>query len=183
MRNTRNRRHNMRKGVIVLNSDYGFLNVVNWKQAVKLVVKGKVEVLEFTSRVLENCERTVKIIVPKIIRLVKMIRTLYKARVPYSKRNVFIRDRFQCAYCGDKIGKPTLDHVIPSSKGGKSDFDNTVTACRPCNAVKGDRTPRESGMFMRYQPYQPTVMEFLQIRLRSLGVKDILDEYFESCKI
>jgi 5-methylcytosine-specific restriction endonuclease McrA len=183
MRNTRNRRRNMKKGVIVLNTDYSFLNVVNWKQAIKLIVKGKVEVLEFTSRVLENCERTVKIIVPKIMRLVKMIRTLYKARVPYSKRNVFIRDKFQCAYCGDKIGKPTLDHVIPSSKGGKTDFDNAVTACRPCNAKKGDRAPREASMFMRYQPYQPTVMEFLQIRLRSLGVKDILDEYFESCKV
>ncbi len=111
-----------------------------------------------------------------------MIRTLYKARVPYSKRNVFIRDKFICTYCNTKTGKPTADHVIPRSKGGKSTFDNVVTACKPCNLAKMDRTPREAGMFMAYQPYQPTVMEFLQIRLKSLGVKDILDEYFESCK-
>jgi 5-methylcytosine-specific restriction endonuclease McrA len=172
----------MRKGIIVLNTDYTFLNVVNWKQAIKLIVKGKVEVLEFTSRILENAEKTIRIIVPKIMRLVKMIRTLYKARVPYSKRNVFIRDKFVCAYCNKKVGKPTADHVIPRSKGGKSNFDNVVTACRPCNADKMDRTPREAGMFMKYQPYQPTVMEFLQIRLKNLGVKDVLDEYFEGLK-
>jgi len=45
-----------------------------------------------------------------------------------------------------------------------------------------DRTPREANMFMKYQPHQPTVMEFLQIRLKSLGVQDVLDEYFEGLK-
>jgi len=180
---TKRKRYGMSKGIVVLNTDYSFLNVVNWKQAIKLIVKGKVEVLEFTSRVLENAERTIRIVIPKIIRLVKMIRTLYKARVPYSKRNVFIRDKFKCAYCNTKVGKPTADHVIPRSKGGKSNFDNVVTACKPCNATKMDRTPREANMFMRYQPHQPTVMEFLQIRLKSLGVQDVLDEYFEGLKV
>ena len=176
------KRYGMSKGIVVLNTDYSFLNVVNWKQAIKLIVKGKVEVLEFTSRVLENAEKTIRIVIPKIIRLVKMIRTLYKARVPYSKRNVFIRDKFVCAYCSTKVGKPTADHVIPRSRGGKSNFDNVVTACKPCNATKMDRTPREANMFMKYQPHQPTVMEFLQIRLKSLGVQDVLDEYFEGLK-
>ena len=172
-----------KSGVIVLNSNYTFLNIVNWKQAIKLMVKGKAEALEYTTKVLRNCERTFKIVVPKILRLVKMIRTLYKARVPYSKRNVFIRDRFVCAYCNEKVRKPTLDHVIPKSKGGKTTWENAVTACKPCNIKKADRTPREAGMFMSYQPHQPTVMEFLQIRIKSLGVQDILDEYFESVKV
>lgn len=167
-------------GVVVLNTNYTFLNIVNWKQAIKLMVKGKAEALEFTTRVLRNAERTIRIVVPKILRLIKMVRTLYKARVPYSKRNVFIRDKFTCAYCSKKVKKPTVDHVIPRSRGGKTCWDNAVTACRPCNSAKEDKTPREAGMFMIYQPYQPTVMEFLQIRMKSLGVQDILDEYFES---
>lgn len=183
MRVPRFRKTRMVSNVIVLNSDYSFLNVVNWKQAIKLLVKGKAEALEFTTRMVRNAERTVKIVIPKILRLVKMIRTLYKAKVPYSKRNVFIRDKFQCAYCHEKVRRPTLDHVIPKSRGGKSDWENTVTACRPCNNVKQDRTPREASMFMAYQPYQPTVMEFLQIRIKSLGVQDVLDEYFETCKV
>jgi 5-methylcytosine-specific restriction endonuclease McrA len=177
------KRRNVAGGVIVLNSNYAFLNIVNWKQAIKLMVKGKAEALEFTTRVLRNAERTIKIVVPKILRLVKMIRTLYKARVPYSKRNVFIRDKFVCAYCNEHVRRPTLDHVIPKSRGGRTDFDNTVTACRPCNAHKGDKTPREAGMFMGYQPYQPTVMEFLQIRMKSLGVQDVLNEYFETLAV
>jgi len=174
------KRRRPESGVIVLNSNYTFLNIVNWKQAVKLMVKGKAEALEFTTRVLRNAERTIRIVIPKILRLVKMIRTLYKAKVPYSKRNVFIRDKFVCAYCGTHTPKPTLDHVIPRSKGGKTTWENAVTACKPCNSKKQDRAPREAGMFMIYQPYQPTVMEFLQIRMKSLGVQDILDEYFET---
>ena len=61
MRSLKNRRRNMKKGIIVLNTDFSFLNVVNWKQAIKLIVKGKVEVLEFTSRVLRNAEKTYEI--------------------------------------------------------------------------------------------------------------------------
>ena len=33
-----------------------------------------------------------------------------------------------------------MDHVIPRSKGGKSGWDNMVTACKKCNLAKGSRT-------------------------------------------
>lgn len=32
----------------------------------------------------------------------------------------------------------TLDHIIPSSKGGKSNIKNLVLACMPCNVKKSD---------------------------------------------
>lgn len=171
--------HTFRKsGVILLNADYSYLNVVSWKKAITLICKGKVEVLEASKRIIRNAERTIEILVPKIMRLIKMIRTLYKNKVPYSKRNVYIRDGFECAYCHSEPARLTLDHVQPKSRGGKSTFENTVAACKECNLKKGDQTPSECGMYLRKQPYAPTINEFLQLRMKKLGIGDVLEEYF-----
>lgn len=169
-----------KSGVILLNADYSYISVVKPKKAITLICKGKVEVLKATKKIWRNAERTVEILVPKIMRLIKMIRTLYKARVPYSKRNVYIRDNFTCVYCGSEPGKLTIDHVVPKSKGGKSTFENTVAACKECNLSKEDRTPNEARMYMKKQPYAPTISEFLQMRMRRLGIGDILDEFYKT---
>ena len=49
---------------------------------------------------------------------------------------VFERDKV-CIYCKSKE-QLTLDHLIPISKGGKSDFSNFVLACKKCNISKRD---------------------------------------------
>ena len=51
----------------------------------------------------------------------------------------------RCAYCGRRLKKKeaTKDHVIPSSRGGTGCESNIVTACRPCNNFKANRTPEE----------------------------------------
>lgn len=57
---------------------------------------------------------------------------------------VFKRDGFVCCYCGDDVSDdPQCDHVLPISRGGQNSLDNLVTACRPCNSSKGDKTPEE----------------------------------------
>ena len=55
---------------------------------------------------------------------------------------VFKRDEFKCQYCGATPPSVVLeaDHVIPSSKGGKTDIDNLVTSCFDCNRGKRDRS-------------------------------------------
>jgi hypothetical protein len=52
---------------------------------------------------------------------------------------VFKRDGFLCAYCGESPPKVVLqvDHIDPVSKGGTNDIDNLVTSCQPCNIGKG----------------------------------------------
>jgi 5-methylcytosine-specific restriction endonuclease McrA len=63
-----------------------------------------------------------------------------KSTIRYSKQNVFLRDGFECQYCGILVTRKTatVDHVLPVSHGGKTTFENTVTACAPCNANKGN---------------------------------------------
>ena len=66
-----------------------------------------------------------------------------EARKPVSKRirfEVFKRDGFCCAYCGATPPNVLLecDHIEPVSAGGKTEMDNLVTACQPCNRGKSD---------------------------------------------
>jgi len=160
--------------VILLNSDYSYLNTISWKTAMKLLFKGKVEMLKATNRILKSIEGKWTVVVPAVLRLIKLVRTVYKTRVPFSKRNVVQRDLFTCQYCGHKEKKMTIDHVVPISRGGKTTFENCVAACKPCNNTKGDRTPNEANMTLRKQPHQPTIMEFLTLRMKALGIDEVL---------
>lgn len=162
--------------VILLNSDFGFLNVISWKRAIRLMVKGKVEIVKATDKILTNMEKTFKLIVPKVLRLIKLVRSVYKNRVPFSKKNVFIRDNFTCMYCGCKDQRLTIDHIIPKSRGGETDFDNCVASCKPCNNKKNDRLPSEAKMFLIKQPFQPTINEFFLIKMKRLGVYKTLKD-------
>ena len=159
---------------VVLNGDYTFLNTVGWRRAVALVMKGKTEVLEYADHVIRcvdgSCMR-----IPAVMKLIKVIRMIYKNKVPFTKKNVFIRDNHECQYCGsgDEL---TIDHIIPSSKGGKNNFENCVCACRPCNHKKGNRMPSECGIYPRKQPHAPTISEFFRIKMKQLGVDKFLKE-------
>ena len=160
---------------IILNADYTFLNVVSWKRAICLMVKGKAEALKYSERIIKNAEETCIMQIPSVLKLVKLIRHLYRNRVPFSKKNIFVRDEHACVYCGNKEAL-TVDHIIPTSRGGKSTFENCVTACRECNHKKGNKTPSEAHMFMRKQPYAPTISEFISMRMTKLNIADMLKE-------
>jgi 5-methylcytosine-specific restriction endonuclease McrA len=143
---------------ILLNADFTYLNVVHWKRAICLQAKGKVALFK----------------VPAVMRLIKLIRTIYRTGVAFCKKNVFIRDGFKCAYCGAEKLRLTIDHIIPKSRGGKSTFENCVAACKPCNIKKGHQTPREAKMYLNVRPVQPTISEFLRLKLQKLGINDLL---------
>jgi len=163
--------------VIVLNCDYTFINTVSLKKAIKYIVSDKVEVVKSAPDLFKNSEGTVCIKIPLIVRLIKMIRSIYKSRVPYSKRNIFVRDNYVCQYCSKKLKTNlSVDHIIPSSRGGKTNFENCVTACKPCNNKKDNKTPREAGMTLKRIPVQPTIMEFLRKKMKQFNIDEILND-------
>lgn len=62
-----------------------------------------------------------------------------------------------CQYCGTKVGKnATIDHVIPKSRSGKTDYLNCVASCHACNNKKADRTPNEASMKLMKKPRNPS---------------------------
>ena len=70
----------------------------------------------------------------------------------------------------------TIDHIQPKSRGGGHTFENCVCSCGPCNHKKGNRTPREANMFLKRQPYQPTIMEFFRHKVKRTGMDKVLKQ-------
>lgn len=159
---------------ILLNGDYSYLSQIRWQKAMGLLFSEKAKVVKYSDRLIQGVNKVFR--APAVMVLVKVVRSVYRNRVPFSKKNVFLRDRHTCIYCGSRTGAMTIDHVIPLSRGGKTDFDNCVACCAPCNRRKGDRTPREAGMRLSKQPYQPTITEFIHLRLRQSGADQFLKE-------
>jgi 5-methylcytosine-specific restriction endonuclease McrA len=95
--------------------------------------------------------------VPTVLRLKVYINVPKRNAPRWTRRGVFVRDANHCAYCDRllKRGELTVDHVIPVSRGGRSTWGNTVTACAPCNQRKANRTPHEAGMKMLIEPKTP----------------------------
>jgi hypothetical protein len=77
----------------------------------------------------------------------------YRGRSSLSRRAVFVRDNYECQYCGRPA--ENVDHVIPRSRGGLHSWENVVAACRGCNARKENRTPSDVGLRLRRQPRAP----------------------------
>jgi hypothetical protein len=57
---------------------------------------------------------------------------------------IYLRDGLACAYCNitfDQGATLTLDHINPTSFGGKiTDEKNLVTCCHTCNSSRGNRS-------------------------------------------
>lgn len=163
--------------VVLLNADYTLLNAISWKRALCLMIKGKVDVVRTTE------QRIGSFTLPRILRLIKRVETIYRRRVSWSKGNVLWRDRHTCQYCGKRIERKalTVDHVIPRSRGGKNTWTNTVAACFDCNNRKADRTPEEAGMPLLSNPRQPNIYELILRRIPAVDLSDPAPPHPAAC--
>lgn len=142
---------------LVLNASFEPLHIVTWQRALQLLFQGKVEVVEESEHEVRTVRFTIK--VPAVLRLLTYVPLAKKKEiVRFSRMNIFLRDNNCCQYCGKSFSKVhlTLDHVVPIVQGGKKCWENIVTACKPCNQVKGGRTPSQAGMRLIRKPRQPT---------------------------
>jgi len=145
---------------LLLDKNYMALSLVPWKKAFTLMVKGKAEPVvgsDVVRHVKSGAGANYGI--PSIIRLLVVIPwKAHMGRLKFSRKNVLIRDDSTCQYCGIKVGKSasTIDHVIPRSRGGKTDYSNCVTCCKTCNNMKGNKTPAEAKMKLINMPRKPT---------------------------
>lgn len=125
------------RSVLLLNMGYVPVGVLSWKKAVNLVIgRQKAHIVE------EYQDKRTTCFDAAVIRLVVKSPnpfTIFEKQ-KFSKRNVFLRDKFLCQYCEKKLsGKDlTIDHVHPKSLGGGTSYLNCVTSCKKCNVKKGD---------------------------------------------
>lgn len=161
---------------LVLNADYLPIGLISWKRAVVLSIINQdnpnegVEVIDFYKNDFIEATQGRKYPIPAVVRLPKYLRQK-KRKIPFSRKNVFVRDKMTCQYCGFTDGSPknlTYDHVIPRSvwkkknhHGTPTTWQNIVTCCVPCNRKKADRTPQEAGMTLKKMPVEPNPHQFI----------------------
>lgn len=98
---------------------------------------------------------------PSVVKLSRYITVPYK-KVVLSRKNIFRRDFYKCAYCGRGDLVLTIDHILPKAKGGSDSWENLVCACTACNNKKGDRTPMEADMGLIFKPYKPSHILYIK---------------------
>jgi len=144
---------------LVLNADYRPLSYYplslwSWQDAIKAVFLDRVNIVSEYEVAVRSPSFTMRL--PSVVSLKSYVKP---ARNPaFTRFNVFLRDRFECQYCGG-FEDLTFDHVIPRSRGGQTTWDNVVAACSACNLRKGGKSPGEAHMWPAQMPYQPSVAD------------------------
>lgn len=155
---------------LVLNADYSPLSYMPlslwpWQEVVKAVFLDRVTVVETYDIGVRSPSTLFQL--PSVISL-KQYQPIESRKVAFSRFNVFLRDTFSCQYCGRRFPTQdlTFDHVIPRCRGGKTNWENVVTACMICNHNKGRKLLNElSSMNLRQRPREPSNFE-LQLNAR-----------------
>jgi len=147
---------------LVLNADYRPLSYFplslwSWQDTVKAVFMDRVNVVSEYEQVVHS--PSVSFQLPSVIALkefVPMVR-----RPAFTRFNVFLRDRFSCQYCNGRfrVEDLTFDHVVPRSLGGRTTWENVVTACSCCNLLKANALPAQCGMHPHRFPDAPSNYE------------------------
>jgi len=151
---------------LVLNADfrplsYFPLSLWSWQDAIKAVVLDRVQVLSEYDAEISSPSLTLHL--PSVIALRDYV---HVSRQPaFTRFHVFLRDHFSCQYCGKKLSAHdlTFDHVIPRSKGGRTNWGNVVAACRECNRDKADHMPTASQYRPIRKPSAPSARQLLEI--------------------
>jgi 5-methylcytosine-specific restriction endonuclease McrA len=142
---------------LILDQNWQPQSFCNWQNAVKLIYEGRAQVIKEDEggRILRSPSLEWKM--PRVIVVKNAWVRRKRLSVPFSRRNIAVRDNSGCQYCGRvlKTQEYTLDHVMPRSQGGVSSWTNLVLACVRCNKRKAGQTPKEAGMHLLKQPVEP----------------------------
>ena len=161
----------MHAPVLVLNASYEPINVCAARRAIILVLKGVAMMEEQNGHILHAARVNMR--VPSVIRLLEYRRIPHQTHA-LSRKNILLRDRNTCQYCGKVLaaGELTLDHVIPRSRGGNSTWENLVACCHTCNRRKGNRMLHELDDMMLLREPKPFSLHTSRQIMRMLGRGD-----------
>lgn len=162
--------------VLVLNRLWQPVHVCGMRRALALVCKRAAHIVSAHDGTFITCNlerwleiewplddqrffvRTVsfRIRVPEIIILLHYDR-MPQREVKLTRRNVYMRDRNTCQYCGRsfKESELNIDHILPRRLGGSTTWTNVVCSCVNCNLKKGEKTLKSAGMDLLRPPRKP----------------------------
>ena len=163
--------------VLVLNKSWAAINVITLIDSIKMLCRETADAMDPETYQLFDLEewiersperaatmpedhfiKTVNYPVerPEII----ILRTYYGmpfTEVNFARRNLYKRDNYTCQYCLEQYGPSNLniDHVVPTSRGGRTSWSNCVTSCISCNSKKANKMLVKSGLTLSKRPKKP----------------------------
>lgn len=152
------------EGTLLLNSSFEPIKVICWQKAITLLFLGKVEIVDSYDREVRSVSLAFKM--PAVVRLLRYVK-LKRRKPPLTRLNLLARDGFRCQYCEAELHfqNSTMDHVVPRSQGGATNWQNLVAACHPCNRKKGGRTPAQARMPLKQEPFEPQWLPVLSLKV------------------
>lgn len=149
------------KDTLVLNCDMSPvkmlpISTVSWRDAIKLTYSEHASIVhEYEDW--EVHSPSVTLPVPSVIMIRDYVH--FSKMVPWSVDLLKLRDRYRCQYCNKEFPAQLLtqDHVVPQKFGGKTSWDNIVSACGPCNHRRG----HDVRIQPRIRPYKPSYWELV----------------------
>lgn len=149
----------LNSAVLLLNSTYEPLNIINVKRALRLLFTDKANVIETDGSMVRSSRKNTKM--PLVVRLSYYVKRPHQ-HVRFTKQAVFVRDQFTCQYCGIQSRDLTLDHVVPKTRNGETTWGNVVAACKSCNSAKSDKSLKDAGLKLKHQPKEPKFLPYLK---------------------
>jgi 5-methylcytosine-specific restriction endonuclease McrA len=161
------------------------LSLIPAEDAVHALYRERVSVVESWDDAVFRSP-SVTIPVPKVVMLRHYAPV--SAEPKFCRRSILLRDRYRCGYCGEQFASHelTFDHVVPRAKGGRTTWENILSACVRCNALKKDRDANFSGrkgvlaedgrLRPLKRPRRPTTAELLRAGLEFLP-SDIKEDF------
>lgn len=149
---------------LILNADLSPISLIplstaKWQDAIKAVFAGTVSVVaEYEDWQVHSPSVTIR--VPSVVMTQRYLH--FPRDVAFSDEQIFLRDHYQCQYCGKSFppSKLTMDHVLPRKYGGQTTWDNISTACTPCNSKKGSNKK----VVPSKRPRKPSYYEMIDLR-------------------
>lgn len=161
----------MQTPVLVLNASYEPINICGARRALVLVLKGVARTEEEQGAMLHAARAHMPM--PSVIRLLEYRRIPHQTRA-LSRKNILLRDRNTCQYCGIVLhaAELTLDHVQPRSRGGLSTWENLVACCHGCNRRKGNQLLHELQDMKLMREPRPFSLHTSRHIMRMIGHSD-----------
>jgi 5-methylcytosine-specific restriction endonuclease McrA len=163
--------YTLQRPVLVLNASYEPINICGARRALVLVLKGVAKTEEEHGAILHAAR--LHIPMPSVIRLLEYRRIPHQTRA-LSRKNILLRDRNSCQYCGLVLppAELTLDHVVPRSRGGLSTWENLVACCHTCNRKKGNHLLAELTSTKLLREPRPFSLHTSRHIMRMIGHSD-----------
>jgi 5-methylcytosine-specific restriction endonuclease McrA len=156
--------------VLKLDSSFKPIEVITWEEAFLLTWLKKAWTVEYSDKWVHSAQEAFQI--PSVIVLFRYIEQKFFT-LSCTRKNILIRDENRCQYCAKRFRESdlTIDHVIPKSKGGRSQWTNVVAACKPCNQQKRDHLVENSSLSLLRRPRRPSYRSIIKKRIGNANLQ------------